>query len=141
MLILSVTMMAVDHRQNHLESLRSILSVAVYPLQHLVNLPVSASSWVGENFKTRETLLTENARLKMQQTLFKAQLQKFSAIELENQRLRELLQSSRKAGEQVLIAELLAVDLEPFTRQIVINKGSRQKVYQGQPLVDAEIRR
>jgi len=138
MIIISVAMMAVDHRQNHLESIRSALSVVVYPLQYLVNLPVSATSWIGENLSSREALLAENERLKMQQTLFKAQLQKFSAIELENQRLRELLQSSRRVGDHVLIGELLAVDLEPFTRQIVINKGSRNDVYLGQPLVDAE---
>ena len=29
------------------------------------------------------------------------------------------------------------MDLEPFTRQIVINKGSRDKIYMGQPLLDA----
>lgn len=130
-------MMAIDHRQNHLESLRSALSVMVYPLQQLVNLPVSASSWIGENLSSREALLGENTRLKMQQTLLKVQLQKFSAVKLENQRLRELLQSSRKVRERVLIGELLAVDLEPFTRQIVVNKGTRHEIYLGQPLVDA----
>lgn len=138
LIVLSVAMMAVDHRQHHLEGIRSALSVVMYPLQHLVNLPVSASSWLGENLSSRESLLAENARLKMQHTLLKAQLQKFSAIELENQRLRELLQSSRKVSEHVLIGELLAVDLEPFTRQVVINKGTRQEIYVGQPLVDAQ---
>lgn len=131
-------MMALDHRQHHLENIRSVLSVVVFPLQHLVNLPVSASSWIGENLSSREALLAENSRLNMQQTLLKAQLQKFSSIQLENQRLRELLQSSRKVSEHVLIGELLAVDLEPFTRQIVINKGTRHEVYVGQPLVDAQ---
>lgn len=138
MIIISVAMMAVDHRQNHLESIRAALSVVVYPLQYLVNLPVSAGSWVGENLSSREALLAENERLKMQQTLFKAQLQKFSAIELENQRLRELLQSSRRVGDHVLIGELLAVDMEPFTRQIVINKGGLNDVFVGQPLIDAD---
>lgn len=138
LIILSIVMMAMDHRQNHLEAIRASLSIVVYPIQYLVDLPVSATSWIGENLTSREKLLEENSRLKMQQTLFKAQLQKLSAIELENQRLRELLQSSRKVGEDVLIGELLAVSLEPFTRQVVINKGSRHKVYLGQPLVDAE---
>jgi len=134
----SVILMAVDHRQHYLEGVRSTISVLVYPLQYLVDLPISASSWIGENLSSRETLLEENTRLRMQQTLFKAQLQKFNAIEAENQRLRELLQSSKKVGEQVLIGELLAVDLEPFTRQIVINKGSRHGVYLGQPLIGAD---
>lgn len=110
----------------------------VYPLQVLVDLPISASSWIGENLSSRETLLEENKKLKIQQTLFRAQLLKLQSLKAENQRLRELLKSSRKVGEHVLIGELLSVDLEPFTRQIVINKGSRDGVYLGQPLVDSE---
>ncbi len=131
-------MMALDHRQNHLEGIRSGLSLLIYPLQYVVNLPVAASHWVNDSFSSRETLLEENNRLKLQQTLFKARLQKLQSLKAENQRLRELLQSSKKVSERVLIGELLAVSLEPFTRQIVINKGSRNEVYLGQPLMDAE---
>jgi len=131
-------MMALDHRQNHLEGIRSGLSLLIYPLQYVINLPVAASHWVGDSFSSRETLLEENNRLKLQQTLFKARLQKLQSLKAENQRLRELLQSSKKISERVLIGELLAVNLEPFTRQIVINKGSHNDVYLGQPLMDAE---
>ncbi len=138
LVFISTALMAIDHRQNYLEGVRGGLSVLVYPLQYLVNLPVSASSWIGENLSSRETLLEENSRLKMQHTLFRAKLLKLNAIKAENLRLRELLQSSKKVGEQVLIGELLAVDLEPFTRQIVINKGSRDGVYLGQPLIGAD---
>jgi rod shape-determining protein MreC len=136
--ILSVAMMALDHRQHHLESLRSGLSVIVYPLQYLVDLPVSASSWIGENLSSRETLLEENSRYKIQHTLYKAKLQKLQSLKAENLRLRELLQASKKVSEHILIGELLSVSLEPFTRQILINKGSNEDVYLGQPLVDAE---
>jgi len=136
--LISLLMMAIDHRQHHLEGIRAGLSILVYPLQYLADLPVSASSWVGKNLSSREKLLAENARFKLQQTLFKAQLQKLQALKAENIRLRGLLQSPKKISERVLIGELLAVDLEPFTRQIVIDKGSRDEVYLGQPIVDAE---
>lgn len=129
--------MVVDHRQHHLESIRSIISLVIYPIQYLVNMPVSAGNWAGENLASRETLLEENTKLRMQQTLMMARLQKLSALMVENIRLRELLQSSNKVNENVLIAELLSVNLEPFTRQIVINKGSKDNVYLGQPLLDA----
>ncbi|MDT8383805.1 MAG: rod shape-determining protein MreC [Gammaproteobacteria bacterium] len=136
--ILSILMMSVDHRQHHLEGIRGTLSLLVYPLQFIVNLPVAASNWVGESLASRETLQTQNARLEMQQTLYKAKLLKLQSLTAENLRLRELLQSSKKFNERVLIGELLSVDLEPFTRQVVINKGSRHEVYLGQPLMDAE---
>ena len=131
-------MMSLDHRQHHLEGIRSTLSLLVYPLQYIVNLPVAATEWVGDSLSSRESLQEQNARLKLQQTLYKAKLLNLQSLKAENSRLRELLQSSKKVSEHILIAELLSVDLEPFTRQIVINKGSRHDVYLGQPVMDAE---
>lgn len=130
--------MVVDHKEHHVESIRSAISVVIYPIQYLVNLPVAVATWMGESVSSHETLTEENERLRMQHLLFKAQLQKLSALQVENVRLRELLQSSKKVGENVLIAELLAVDLDPFSRQIVINKGTNDNTYLGQPVLDAE---
>lgn len=129
--------MMVDHRFSLLKDLRSVLSVVVYPIQYIVNLPVTAGDWMDESFSTRETLQHELTNLKTRQLLYDARLQKLAALESENQRLRLLLDSSVKVSERVLIAELLAVDLEPFTHQVVINKGSNQGVREGQPLLDA----
>lgn len=130
--------MVVDHRHNHVETIRSAISVVIYPIQYLVNLPVAVGEWMGESVSSRESMMEENKRLRMQHMLFKAQLQKLAALKVENNRLRELLQSSKKVGENVLIAELLAVDLDPFSRRIVINKGTNDNVYLGQPVLDAE---
>jgi len=130
--------MVVDHRQHHVETIRAAISVLIYPIQYLVNLPVAIGEWMSESVSSRENLHEENERLRMQQMLFKAQLQKLAALQVENVRLRELLQSSKKVGENVLIAELLRVDMDPFSRQIVINKGTNDNVYLGQPVLDAE---
>ncbi len=130
--------MAIDHRQHHLENIRATLSLVVYPLQYVVSAPFSAADWAEEKLSTREKLLEENTQLRTQRQLLMAQLQKLSALKVENIRLRELLKSSQNISEHVLVAELLAVDLEPFARKIVINKGSVDDVYLGQPLLDAE---
>jgi len=130
--------MTLDHRQHHLESLRSGLSVVLYPLQVIVNLPRSAGAWLDESFSSREQLQQENASLHTQNLLLRGRLQKFAALEAENMRLRDLLDSSFKVSNKVLIAELLSVDLEPFSKRIVINKGSNDGIYEGQPLLDAD---
>ncbi len=135
--LVSILLMTVDHRFHHLDNIRAALSVVVYPLRYMVNLPSQVGDWASDTFTTRETLQEQNRSLRIHNLLLKAQIQKMSALEAENQRLRELLQSSKKIGEHVLIAELLAVDTDPFTRTIVINKGSREHVYPGQPLIDA----
>jgi len=130
--------MTTDYRTPYLAGVRATLLTVAYPLQFTVDLPVAVASWVAETLSSRQTLLEENASLKVQQMLLKAQLQRFVALETENMRLRTLLESSFRIGERVLIAELLAVDLDPFARKIVINKGSLQGVFPGQPLLDAD---
>jgi rod shape-determining protein MreC len=130
--------MVVDHKEHHVETVRNAISVVIYPIQYLVNLPVAVANWMSESVSSHETLSEENERLRIQHLLFKAQLQKLAALQVENVRLRELLQSSKKVGENVLIAELLAVDLDPFSRKIVINKGTNDNTYLGQPVLDAE---
>jgi rod shape-determining protein MreC len=136
--LLSITLMAVDHRYKHLESLRSALAVVTYPLHLLADLPNTASHWLGKAFATRHQLETDNERLHRENLELRAQLQKFDSLEAENRRLRDLLGSSIKVGDRVLIAELSSVDLDPYRQQIVINRGSTSGVYVGQSVVDAE---
>ena len=130
--------MTLDHRQSFLSDIRSAISVLIYPIQSLVSLPVSASGWLGENLVSRETLIDENQSFKSQNIFLKAQMQKYISLEIENMRLRKLLQASERINDRVLAAELLSVDLDPFSHSVVVNKGLRHGVYQGQPILDAE---
>jgi len=134
---LAAAAMFTDHRQQHLQEVRSSLSQALYPLQYLVNLPSRLANWGSEVFSSHQQLLNENQQLKRQQLLLQAQLQKLKIINSENSRLRELLNASFKVGENVLIAEMLAVDMDPYRQQVLINKGSNDNAYEGQPLIDA----
>lgn len=134
----SVVLMTLDHRFNHLDRVRAALSWVIDPLRYAVTLPAMTFHWAGETLSSRDRLLDANRRLNEQNLLLRGRMQKFAAMEAENMRLRELLESSFKVGDKVLVAELLKVALEPFTRQIVINKGSGDQVFAGQPLVDAE---
>lgn len=134
---LSLLLMTLDHRWHHLESVRAALSLVASPLQYVLGAPSATGHWLGQLFASRQTLLEENATLKARALLQEGRLQKMAALEAENMRLRELLDSAFKISERVLVAELLEVDLEPFSQRIVINKGSRDEVFVGQSLLDA----
>jgi rod shape-determining protein MreC len=139
LMIVSVALMIVDHRTDHVQNIRSGISVLVYPLQYVVSIPGNMTGWASESLSSRETLLEENENLRTQNQLLKAQLQKLTFIESENIHLRELLQSSKRVGERILIGELLAVSLDPYKRQVAINKGTvNDELYEGQPLLDAQ---
>lgn len=135
--LLSVVLMTLDHRQNMLEPLRQTLSAAVHPVRLAASLPVELTGLATDQLTSRRELTEENARLRNQQLLYEARLQRLDALEVENIRLRELLDSAYELEEPVLIAELVAVDLDPYTHLIQIDKGTRDGVYRGQPVIDA----
>jgi len=139
LVLLSILLMTLDHRQHHLDSVRTALSVMVYPLQLLVDLPRATGQWFRESLATRRELQEENASLRTQHLVLNTQLQKLEALEAENRRLRALLDSSFQVGDRpMLIAALLSVDMDPYRHQIRINKGSLDRLYDGQPLLDSQ---
>ena len=135
--VLSVVLMTADHRGGHVDAVRSLLATLVYPLQYAVDLPIRGGKWVADNLSSRRTLMTENERLRRENFSAQSRLERYAELEAENRRLRELLDSAARVGVQVLIAERLAVDLDPYSRRIVLNKGIRDGVHVGQSLIDA----
>ena len=137
--MLSIGMMIVDHHYNHLHTLRSGISVVMYPIKYLAWLPSKMYNLGTESLSTRKKLLAENARLRTEQILLESQLQELAILEHENTRLRKLFSSTKHfKKERVLIAELLSIDLDPYRQRIVLNKGARDGVYEGQPLLDTK---
>ncbi len=136
-MLLSLVLLIADQRSSKLLPLRAALSLLVYPVQVLVDLPLDAANFIGDTFVSYRTLKKENQALKEQKLVNEARLLKLAALEKENIRLRALLENSFKLGEQVLVAELLAVNLVPYEHIVVVNKGSRFGVHSKQPVLDA----
>ena len=133
--------MVLDHRFHAMDTIRSALTVVVDPLRYAVNLPSDIIDWTSESFVTHSTLEEENKTLRTQNQLLQAKLQKYASLKAENANLRALLKSvdaHEETLEKVLIAEILSVDLDPYRRQFVINKGSGHNVYVGQPIMGAQ---
>ena len=135
---LSLLLMVLDARHGHLDNLRSALSVAVYPIRALVDLPFTVTETVSENFKHRSELKAENRKLRDDQLLNKVRLQKLAALEAENARLRELMESTAKVADRVLVGEIMAVDLDPYRHRVALNKGVRHGAFEGQAFSYAE---
>jgi rod shape-determining protein MreC len=129
--------MVMDKRMEAFVSIRSALSLPLAPLQYIVSWPTTFIDNAKSIISTHDDLVNENLSLKAEQLLLRSQLQRLIAIESENNYLKSLLQSSRQVKGKTLIAELLAVDFEPFVNQVMLNKGLRDNVYVGQPVLDA----
>lgn len=135
--VLSLVLLNIERRENYLELVRSSISTLTYPLQFLADLPARVTNLLSESFASQDVMLGELEKLKQENVRLQARLQKFDALEMENMRLRSLLGSSYKLGDQVLVTELMQVDLDPFRHQVVINKGTQSGAYVGQPALDA----
>ncbi len=137
LLLLSVALMYVDHREQYLLPLRETLSASVAPLQYIVDWPVTFGKKVTSNFYSHQRLMSENADLHSKLLLVQARIQSQLALKQENDRLRALLKTSPKVGGDVLVAEILSIAQTPFTRQILLNRGRKAGVTIGQPVLDA----
>lgn len=87
--------------------------------------------------QSRSYLIGESQNLKDQLLQQQYQLQKLGHLEAENRRLNELLNASTIVEERTVNAELTGESPDPFTKRVLINKGSNQDVFVGQPVLDA----
>ncbi len=134
---ISVALMMLDHRGHHLEKIRAGLNTLAYPIQVLAAAPAYIGHGVADFFTTRDTLRADNEKLLAERQMLLAKLQQFDALETENERLRHMLGSAAQIADKAVAADLVEVSSEPFTRKVVVAKGSQDGVYLGQPVIDA----
>nr|WP_167336607.1 MULTISPECIES: rod shape-determining protein MreC [Pseudomonas] len=137
LVVLSITLMVVDARFTLLKPMRSQMGLVLMPSYLVTDLPQRLWQGVASQFGSRTELAAENEKLKTEALLLQGRLQKLAALTEQNVRLRELLNSSALVNEKVEVAELIGVDPNPFTHRILINKGERDGVVLGQPVLDA----
>jgi len=138
LIIISILLMYIDNRDNHLDTVRKGIGAAVYPLRVVVDAPIRFWGWLSESTESRDDMKTQLDRLQAERLLTNARLQKLNALEAENNRLRALLDARLQVRDRVRVAEIMSVDANPFSHSLVINIGTQDDVYDGQALVDAD---
>ena len=137
LVVLSIALMVVDARFPVLKPFRSQMSLVLMQSYTVTDFPLRLWQGVASQFGSRTELIAENEKLKTEALLLQGRLQKLAALTEQNVRLRELLNSSALVNEKVEVAELIGMDPNPFTHRILINKGERDGVVLGQPVLDA----
>jgi rod shape-determining protein MreC len=135
--VLSAALMVVDARFTWLQPLRAQLGLIVEPVYWAGRLPVRLWEGATQELSTRNELTAENEKLKAEQLMMQRRLQKLAALTEQNVRLRELLNSAALVDDEVLATELIGIDPNPFTHRILIDKGEKDGVFVGQPVLDA----
>ena len=136
-LFCSALLIFFDHKMASFESVRGYLQSLVSPLQYLANTPKQLMTWASTNMTTRRQLMTENQQHRLNELDFHEEAMQLVILKQENDRLRSLLASPLRSEIKKMVAEVISVDSDPYSHQIVINRGAGDGVYEGQPVLDA----
>lgn len=134
--LLSIALMVADGYFGYLNPLRQALAVIINPLQHAVNAPVRLASNVSDFFVTQAKLRRENSDLKENRLQMAGQMLQFQALQAENAYLRSLLQTEKRFPQRARMAEILYSERDPFSRKIIIDRGSLHDIKPGQAVAD-----
>ncbi len=135
-LICSVALIFFDHKMASFETARGYLQTLVSPLQYMANAPKQVMTWASENIVIRRQLMKENQDFRENELFFHEQALQLNIVRQENERLRSLLSSPVRDEIKKMFAEILSVDSDPYSHQVVINRGTNDGVYEGQPVLD-----
>jgi rod shape-determining protein MreC len=134
--LISVVMLVVDARMHVLGTLRQALGTALYPFQTVAMVPRDAFTNSADYFSSMASLQKENHQLRQQQIVNAQLMQQERLLAAENAQLRKLLDMQQKVPVKSIVGEILYDARDPFTRKIILNRGSQQGVMPGQPVID-----
>ena len=129
-----------DSRLGTFSQIRTYMDTAVSPFYFVSNAPRELLDGVSQTLASRDQLELENRALRQELLLKNSELLMLGQYKQENARLRELLgfpacvRMSRKVDGLRLSPRFN----DPYSDQVVIDKGSVNGVYEGQPVISDE---
>ena len=136
--MLSICIMFADGRFGYLERVRYGLGYVTTPVYWVADIPTRISFWIDDVFVSRSDLLVENERLREDLLVAQRELQLLESLASENSRLLDLREATQVIAGEVMPAEIINVSPDPYSKRILINKGSEDGVFLGQALLDAK---
>jgi len=138
LVVLSIGLMYLDYPDGrYRQRANDLISIISYPITAIAALPAAATEWVSDSLQSDDSLRKKLVKAQEDNLKLQARLQQFDALQAENNQLREMFAASKKVAERSMVAKLLAVNPDPTTRTIVIDKGRKDGAFQGQPVIDA----
>ncbi|WP_338884214.1 MULTISPECIES: rod shape-determining protein MreC [Xenorhabdus] len=134
-IIVAIILMVVDSRLGVFNKVRSYMDTAVSPFYFLANGPRQFLDGISESLTSRNHLELENRTLRNELRLQDSKLLLLGQLKQENSRLRELLGSPLRHDEHMMVSQVISGGMDPYRDQMVIDKGAKDGVYEGQPVI------
>lgn len=137
LVVLSVVLLVMDAHSRYMEPLRQGLSVVLYPFQRVIMMPRDAVVLV-QDYSNAATLLKEESEALQRQRIELAQVIANAAqLATENAQLRRLLGVVEgKPTYPTVVVQVLYEPATPFRRRLVFNKGAKDGIQPGMPVID-----
>jgi len=133
---LAIALIIVDSRVKALDTIRVGVGVVLYPIQQALLAPARVVEVVGDYFSSVSQLTRENEALKRDAIERAHELQQAKTLEAENAQLRRLLGARERVARPGVLAQVLYESRDPFSRKLVLDKGSSDGVRTGYPVID-----
>jgi len=135
--LLSCLLLLLDANTRYLEPLRHTLSIGLYPFQRAVMLPRDAVMLVQDYTSAARLLQQESDALRRQRIELAQVVSNAAQLVTENGQLRRLLSVIEQRPEQpAVVVEVLYEPVTAYSRRLVFNKGSRDGIEPGMPVID-----
>ena len=131
--------MFADSRFGYLERVRYGLGYVTTPVYWVADIPTRISFWIDDVFVSRTDLLEENERLREDLLVAQRELQLLESLASENSRLLDLREATQVIAGEVVPAEIINLSPDPYSKRVLINKGSEDGVFLGQAFLDAKV--
>src|SRR5574343_305741 len=132
----SVAIFVVDLRFKSLELLRQSIALVVDPVQRVAQTPGSLVDYANQYLQGLRSLQIENDELKHAKLNTAPNLQRLAQLEVENTRLRKLLEVKEREKANGQVAQIMYTARDPFSRKIIVDKGQQADITAGQPAID-----
>lgn len=133
---LAFFLMVADARFRVVDPLRNALAVALLPVQRVLAVPVELWRGGGAYLQGLNSALEAESQLRSQLALQAGQLARAEQLALENRNLRALLELKPALAVRSLAAEVLYEAADPYSRKLFIDRGTRQGVVLGAPVIN-----
>lgn len=135
-LMFSVVLMAMDQRGQYVPKIRSAIEAGLEPVYHLVGFPSRLVDAISQYSRSYTDISEENTALKREMLDQLAGVQQLQALQQENRRLRALLDATSGRSFEFRFAEMVQVNLDPYSHLVMIDRGKRDGVFVGQAVLD-----
>ena len=133
---LSLLLMALDVRWHVAQPLRRAIALAIEPATLVARLPVQLADGVASHFASLQRTQAELDAQRRAVVELSLQASRAAALQRDNDELRTLLQLQRSVPLHSLAAQVTAQVADPYSRKLLIDKGSIAGVVAGSPVMD-----